>query len=162
MEAGGARVLHASRWKQAGGGGGAAVDLVVCSKEAAAPLDATAAALVKGGALAVGPLYVVEWLAKPKGSLTAHTIKGCARRAVGWLWRGRGPPPPLLLPRPCIFDARAPAPYCPLLCSQPSAALKAAVAARATMKAAPLRAAAAEEDADEQGGESDEEASLVL
>lgn len=75
MEAGGARVLHASRWKAAGGGGKTDVDLVVCSKEAASQ-DATVAALLKGGALAVAPLYVVEWLAKPKGSLAAHTIKG--------------------------------------------------------------------------------------
>lgn len=87
IKAGGGRLLPASRWEQvaSGGGGGGNVDLVVCGS-GAAPHGAAVAALVGEGAQAAAPLYVVEWLAKPKASLAKHVVQ---RRCEGGPWRGR-------------------------------------------------------------------------
>ena len=77
IKAGGGQLAPASRWQAAAAGGsrsgGAPLDLVI-SDSASASSSPALAALVGQGALAAGPKYIVEWLARPRASLSAHVL----------------------------------------------------------------------------------------
>ncbi len=64
-------MLSSQRWQAEGGSD--RVDLVIASSSASSS-DKQLASLMKAGALVALPMYVVEWLAKPKASLAHNTL----------------------------------------------------------------------------------------